>query len=122
MTFTNSLIRFLLLASLVAMSAYSYPIRGSQRAEQKRRRRLQKMGMDEKTSAPSTFVSDFPSGAPALTLSEVPTLNLIDALVADTAIPTSEPTNEPKSTKGDKPKEDLAAFARPEDYDAAGEP
>jgi hypothetical protein len=122
MTFTNSLTRFLLLASLVAMSAYSYPIRGSQRAEQKKRRRLQKMGMDENTSAPSTFVSDFPSGAPSFTSSEVSTLNLIDALDADTSIPTSEPTKAPKSTKGDKPNDDLAAFARPEDYDAAAEP
>lgn len=118
MTITTSFLRFLMIVSLVAMSAYSHPIRGSQRAEPNRHRRLQ-MGMDEDTSAPSTFVSDFPSGSPSITSSEVPTLDLVDAFDSDTstAIPTDEPTKEPKKSKGNEDDVEDGDFARTEDYD-----
>jgi hypothetical protein len=73
-----------------------------------RQRRLQKMGMMDDTSAPSTFVSNSPSYAS----SEVPTLDIADTF-DDTALPTSE---EPKKTKGEKDGE----FARMDDYDTTG--
>lgn len=77
------------------------------------------MGMDEDTSAPSTFVSDFPSGSPSITSSEVPTLDLVDAFDSDTstAIPTDEPTKEPKKSKGNEDDVEDGDFARTEDYD-----